>query len=81
MSNLAHHAATAATFVLLTTPAWAAGVLELLDRAETPRDDILCASAQVPCAPPAAVGGPLLVSADPAAPLRATATASRQSVA
>jgi hypothetical protein len=81
MPDLSRHLATAATFVLLTAPAWAAGVLELLQREEAPPAEVLCAAAQAPCAPPVSVDGPVRVNAHPAAQPPAPAWARRQSAA
>ena len=49
MPDLPRYLATAATFVLLTAPGWAAGALELLRREDAPPADVLCAAAQAPC--------------------------------
>ena len=63
MPDLPRYLATAATFVLLTAPGWAAGALELLRREDAPPAEVLCAAAQAPCAPPVHADGPVLVSA------------------
>ena len=66
MPELPRHLATVATFILLTAPAWAAGVLELLQKEEAPPAEVLCAAAQAPCAPPVHGDGPVMVSGGPA---------------
>ena len=81
MPDLSCHLATAATFVLLTAPAWAAGVLELLHKEKVPPAEVLCAAAQAPCAPPVFVDGPAWVSAHLATQPPAPASALRQSAA
>lgn len=81
MPDLSRHLATAATFVLLTAPAWAAGVLGLLQRENVAPAEVLCAATQAPCAPPTLMDGPVWVSGHPAAQPPAPAWARRQSAA
>jgi len=81
MPELPRHLATVATFILLTATAWAAGVLELLQREDAPPAEELCAAAQAPSAPPTSVDGPVWVSARCETPLHVPASALRQSAA